>query len=159
MSKPVHGFQYFWRDHAASFCPQSKDTNFRPNFAVFVDGIEASKKVEACEARTTANEGISQKASSTVIFPNFLPNFRLEGGIWEDYKAPNCPKIWVLGACIDIWLARRFSPSYVWLFFLQQRFVQSYAANLLGDIFLNYLPSLSLGWSIWVSLIWSNSIF
>ena len=35
--------------------------------------------------------------------------------------------------------------SYVCLFFLQQRFVQSYAANLLGDIFLNYLPSLSLG--------------
>ena len=35
--------------------------------------------------------------------------------------------------------------------FLQQRFVQSYAANLLGGIFLIYLPSLSLGWSIWVS--------
>ena len=58
------------------------------------------------------------------IFSNFLPNFRLERGIWEDYQAPNCPKIGVLGACI--WLARRFSPSYVCLFFLQQRFVQRY---------------------------------
>ena len=64
------------------------------------------------------------------IFPNFLPNFWLEGGIWEEHYAPNCPKIWVLGACI--WLARRFLPSYACLFFLQQRFVQSYAANLLG---------------------------
>ena len=66
-SKPAYGFQYFWRDHAASFWPQSKDTNFRLNFAVLVDRIEASKKVEACEARTTMNEGISQEASSTVM--------------------------------------------------------------------------------------------
>jgi hypothetical protein len=35
-----------------------------------------------------------------------------------------------------------FYPSYTYLFFLQQRFVQSYATNLLGDIFLNYLPTL-----------------
>ena len=60
-SKPVYGFQYFWRDHAASFWPQSKDTNFRPNFAVLVNTIEALKKVEECETRTTANEGISQE--------------------------------------------------------------------------------------------------
>ena len=31
-SKPAYGFQYFWRGRAASFWPQSKDTDFRPNF-------------------------------------------------------------------------------------------------------------------------------
>ena len=42
-----------------------------------------------------------------------------------------------------IWLARRFSPSYVCLFFLQQRFVQSYAANL-------HLPQLSTKFEPWM---------
>ena len=43
-------------------------------------------------------------------------------------------------------MARRFSPSYVCLFFLQQRFVQSYAANQLGG----HLPQLSAKFEPWM---------
>ena len=49
--------------------------------------------------------------------------------------------------------------SISYLFFLQQTFVQSHAANLLRNTFLNFLPILRLGWSIWGFELWRNSIF
>ena len=66
-SKPVYGFQCFWRDRASSIYPQSEDTNYRPKFVVFGLAIEPSSNVEERSMPTTLNEDFPQEASSTVF--------------------------------------------------------------------------------------------
>ena len=82
-SKPVYGFQYFWRDRASSFWPQSQDSNFHPNLAVLFSRskLRRSRRLGAPPRRPTTNAGkrvplwmVQWKVKKIIMLGRCCPN-------------------------------------------------------------------------------------
>ena len=65
-SKPVYGFQYFWRDRAASFEPQSKDTEFRPKLLILLSQSKLRQRLGGALRFGSIMKFFFNRPSSTV---------------------------------------------------------------------------------------------